>query len=112
MMAQAQPTAVDVDGMRAALPHFEQALTETGSALTNMQSQATTLEGGWTGDAASAFIGALNAWLENCATVKKQLQIVTDKLETLTGAYHQVHTSTTDSASSLRQAISAGLPGF
>lgn len=111
-MAEAQPTTVDVAGMRAALPHFEQALTETGSAFTNMQSQATTLEGGWKGDAASTFISALNTWLENCDTVKKQLQIVTDKLEAQTGTYDRVHTSTTDSASSLQQAISAGLPGF
>ncbi|MGW2637358.1 WXG100 family type VII secretion target [Streptomyces sp. NPDC001348] len=111
-MAEVSPTTVDVEGMRAALPHFEQALTETASAYTNMHDQAITLESNWKGDARSAFVSALNTWLENCDTVKKQLQIVTEKLESLTGEYGRVHTSTTDSATSLQQAIGAGLPGF
>ncbi|MFF4490849.1 WXG100 family type VII secretion target [Streptomyces sp. NPDC001544] len=111
-MAEVSPTTVDVEGMRAALPHFEQALTETGSAFTNMQSQVNTLESTWKGDAGSTFLNALNTWLENCDTVKKQLQIVTEKLESLTGEYGRVHTSTTDAATSLQQAIGAGLPGF
>ncbi|MGW1561914.1 WXG100 family type VII secretion target [Streptomyces sp. NPDC002144] len=110
-MAEVTTTTVDVEGMRAALPHFEQALTETASAFTNMQNQATTLESTWKGDAGSTFVSALNAWLENGNTVKKQLQIVTEKLESLTGEYGRVHTSTTDSAASLQQAIGAGLPG-
>ncbi|MEU8718386.1 WXG100 family type VII secretion target [Streptomyces sp. NPDC048663] len=111
-MAEGTPTRVDVEGMRAALPHFEQALTETASAFSNMQTQASTLESSWHGDARTVFISALNNWLENCDTVKKQLQIVTDKLESLTGAYGTVHANTTDSASTLQQAIAAGLPGF
>ncbi|MCX4428688.1 WXG100 family type VII secretion target [Streptomyces mirabilis] len=111
-MAEGTTTTVDVAGMRAALPHFEQALAETASAFTNMQSQATTLESSWKGDAGSTFISALNTWLEHCDLVKKELQTVTEKLEATTGSYDRVHTSTADSARALQQAVGAGLPGF
>ncbi|CCB73162.1 protein of unknown function [Streptantibioticus cattleyicolor NRRL 8057 = DSM 46488] len=101
--------------MRAAQPHFEQALSEVGRAHSSMQDQATTLESSWTSDsdgAAPAFIGALNTWLENCEKVRQALQVVTDKLEANTGNYQHVQTNTSDVANHMQQAMSAGLPGF
>ncbi|MFE7117559.1 WXG100 family type VII secretion target [Streptomyces sp. NPDC057654] len=103
---------VDITGMRAAQPHFENALSETSQSYSNMQEQAATLEGGWTGDAARSFTNALNQWLENCNIVKQQLQAVTDKLAANTGSYQNVHSTTQDEASTLNSAIGAGLPGF
>ncbi|MEU9348159.1 WXG100 family type VII secretion target [Streptomyces sp. NPDC048278] len=103
---------VDVVGMRAAQPHFETALTETSRVYSSMHDQAMALESSWKGDAAEQFIQALNDWLENCNTVRQQLQIVTDKLAQHTGVYQQVHSDTTDQSRSLTQVVSAGLPGF
>lgn len=105
-------TQVDIAGMKAAQPHFEQALSEVGAAHSNMQDQATTLESSWTGDAARPFIGALNAWLEDCEQVRQALQMVTDKLEANTHSYQNVHTDTSDVAAHMQQAMSAGLPGL
>lgn len=111
-MAQQGMKQVNIDGMKAAMPHFETALSETSRVYSNMSEQAQTLGASWTGDAAKGFIGALNAWLANCNTVRQQLQIVTENLEQNTGGYVQTHTSTTDSAAAIQQAIGAGLPGF
>ncbi|MBY8886055.1 WXG100 family type VII secretion target [Streptomyces sp. PTM05] len=107
-----QSTNVDIAGMKAAQPHFETALSETSRVYSSMQDQAQTLEASWTGDSAQTFVGALNQWLENCNVVKQQLQVVTQKLEANTGNYQRVHTDASDQSSALRQAVSAGLPGF
>jgi WXG100 family type VII secretion target len=111
-MAANGQTNVDIQGMLAALPLFNKALGDTSSAYNGMSEQAQVLEGSWSGDAAQAFIPALNTWLDNCNTVIKQLNIVYEKLEANTGQYEQVHTNTLDSASALKQAMAAGLPGF
>ncbi len=103
---------VDIAGMRAAQPHFETALSETSRVYNSMHEQAITLESTWTGDAAQRFVQALNQWLENCNTVKQQLQVVTDKLAQHTGMYEQVHSDTTDQSNNLAQVVAAGLPGF
>ncbi|MET9530446.1 MULTISPECIES: WXG100 family type VII secretion target [unclassified Streptomyces] len=103
---------VDIAGMRAAQPHFENAVSETTQAYNNMHDQSITLESGWKGDAAVSFSNALNQWLENCNIVRQQLQNVTDKLAANTGSYQNVHSSTHDEATSLNSAIGAGLPGF
>jgi WXG100 family type VII secretion target len=107
-----QQTNVDIAGMLAAQPHFETALAEVGSAYNGMSDQAQVLESSWTGDSASTFIGALNQWLENCNVVKQALQSVTDKLEANTHNYTRVHSDASDSSSAVKQAMSAGLPGF
>jgi WXG100 family type VII secretion target len=106
------PKTGDIDGMKAALPHFESALTETSRAYSSMQDQANTLEGSWTGDAAQTFISALNQWLENCSAIQQALQSVTEKLELNTSGMVQVHSDTTDHASNIQQLMAAGLPGF
>ena len=105
-------TTVDIDGMRAAQPHFEQALSETSTAFQSMEDQRMTLASSWQGDAAMGFAQALDAWLQNCNVVKQQLSIVTEKLAQNTGGYTQVHQNTQDAATVLRNAVSGGLPGF
>ncbi|MEU2778029.1 WXG100 family type VII secretion target [Streptomyces sp. NPDC007162] len=110
-MANSQQS-VDIEGMKRAQPHFETALSETARVYNNMDDQAKTLEGSWTGDAAQSFTTALNQWLENCNTVKQQLKVVTDKLAEHTGLYQQVHSDTLDATQALNNAMGAGLPGF
>ncbi|GAA1909005.1 WXG100 family type VII secretion target [Streptantibioticus ferralitis] len=105
-------TNVDIAGMLAAQPHFEKALGDTTTAYNGMNEQAQTLESSWTGPAAQQFIPALQQWLDNCNTVRAQLQIVYEKLEANTGHYDQVHTQTIDAATAVKQAMAAGLPGF
>ncbi|MET7287431.1 WXG100 family type VII secretion target [Streptomyces sp. NPDC005573] len=105
-------TNVDVSGMRAAQPHFEQALAETSTVYSNMDDQYMTLQGSWTGDSSAAFLGALSSWLENCSAVQKALQGITEKLAANTHSYQSVHAQANDEASALRQAVAAGLPGF
>jgi WXG100 family type VII secretion target len=103
---------VDIAGMKAAYPAFESALTSTKSSHDSMMDQENTLRQSWKGDAANGFLSALDQWLDNCATVQQQLQIVTDKLAEHTGVYEKVHSNTTDTSQSLQQTMSAGLPGF
>lgn len=110
-MAQ-QETQADVAGMLAAQPHFETAVSSTSSAYSAMQDQADTLAASWKGDAAVAFTGAMNDWLEQCNVVKQQLQSVLEKLQANTHQYDQVHGNTVDAATSLKQAVAAGLPGM
>jgi WXG100 family type VII secretion target len=106
------PTQADVAGMLAAQPHFETAVSATSSSYSAMQDQADTLAASWKGDASAAFITALNDWLEQCNIVKQQLQSVLDKLQANTHQYDQVHGNTVDSATAIKQAIAAGLPGM
>jgi hypothetical protein len=54
----------------------------------------------------------MNDWLEQCNIVKQQLQSVLDKLQANTHQYDQVHSNTVDSATAIKQAIAAGLPGM
>jgi WXG100 family type VII secretion target len=108
----ANETSVDIDGMKAALPHFESAVNETTNVHNNMTGQRDALEASWTGDAARQFIPALNQWLDQCLIVKNQLLAVYEKLEQHTGVYHQVVRDTTDAATAVSQAVGAGLPGF
>lgn len=110
-MAGNQPSQVDISGMLAAQPAFENALAETTRTLSSMEDQRATLEASWTGDASTAFINAFNSWLENYNVVKQQLQLVTEKLEANTGNYQRVHSATQDDAHSWAQAVN-GLPGF
>ncbi|MFG2828507.1 WXG100 family type VII secretion target [Streptomyces sp. NPDC048434] len=107
-----QTTNVDIEGMKRALPAFETALSETTRVHNNMQAQAGTLGGTWTGDSAQIFVRALNAWLENCNVVRQELQKVTEKLEAATGNYGHVHANASDASSALQQAVAGGLPGF
>lgn len=111
-MAGNTQTNVDIQGMLAALPNFESALAETMSSYNRMSEQASILESTWTGDAAQVFIPALNGWLDNFATVQQQLKAVYEKLEANTGHYEQIHMKTIDAATTVKQAVSAGLPGF
>lgn len=90
-MAEDRQANVDIAGMRAALPRFETALGDTTSAYRAMSEQAQVLVATWTGDAAQAFIPALNQWLDDCNTVRQQLQLVFEKLEA--GTSHDAATA-------------------
>lgn len=111
-MAGNAQTNVDIQGMLAALPNFEAALSDTTTTYNGISEQAQVLESSWTGEAAQAFIPALNSWLENFAIVQQQLKLVYEKLEANTGHYEQVHSNTVDAATAVKQAMAAGLPGF
>ncbi|MDH6630476.1 WXG100 family type VII secretion target [Streptomyces sp. LBL] len=104
--------AADIEGMQKALPFFADALGDTNQAYGSMSDQQAALAASWRGDAAMGFRNALQQWLENCKKVQEQLQIVTEKLEASTGNYVNIHTDTVDQATEIRNAVSAGLPGF
>ncbi|MEU2743383.1 WXG100 family type VII secretion target [Streptomyces sp. NPDC007095] len=104
--------AADIEGMKKALPFFVDALGDTKRAFGSMSDQEAALAASWRGDAAAGFRSALNLWLENCRKVQDQLAIVTEKLEASTGNYVNIHTDTVDQATEIRNAVSAGLPGF
>ncbi|MFJ9409134.1 WXG100 family type VII secretion target [Streptomyces sp. NPDC101393] len=105
-------TNVDIPGMRSAMPHFEQGLTETRQAGSSMQDQLSTLRGGWTGDAAVGFEQAVTSWIENCNKVHAALNVVFEKLQQTAGKYDNVHSETSDAAASLQGAMAQGLPGL
>ncbi|MGW1506747.1 WXG100 family type VII secretion target [Streptomyces mirabilis] len=106
------PKAADIEGMKKALPFFADALGDTNQAYGSMSDQEAALSATWRGDAAAGFRSALHQWLENCRKVQQQLQIVTEKLEASTGNYVNIHTDTLDQGTEIRNAVSAGLPGF
>ena len=97
-MARRQREQADIEVMKASLLLFENALGRTRRVTTSMREQANTLGGGWTGAAAGDFTAALNAWLDDCATVQRQLEIVTESIRKSTGEHMRARTGPVEPA--------------
>ncbi|NEA68421.1 hypothetical protein [Streptomyces sp. SID12488] len=97
-MARRQREQADIEGMKASLLRLENVLGRTRQVTTSMRDQANTLGADWTGAAAGDFNAALNAWLDDCATVERQLEIVTERLRKSTGEHARALTGTGDGA--------------
>ena len=54
----------------------------------------------------------MDTWLQDFATVRRQLSLMLEKLQANTGGYDKTHQSTTDAASQLRKSMASPLPGF
>ncbi|MEU3795728.1 WXG100 family type VII secretion target [Streptomyces fructofermentans] len=111
-MAVNANTSVSVAGMKSAQGSFQDALDEVNRSYTQMSSQIGTLRSSWTGDASSTFLGAMDAWLQDFATVRSQLNLMYEKLQSSTGAYDSTHQNTNDMAAGVAKGMTQPLPGF
>ncbi|MEU6028854.1 WXG100 family type VII secretion target [Streptomyces tauricus] len=111
-MAANTNTSVDISGMLAAQTSFETAVGDANSTYASMQGQIDGLRTSWSGDAANTYQIAMDSWLADFNTVKTQLSLMLQKLQTNTGTYHTTHEGTSDTATVLAKSMSDPLPGF
>ncbi|MER5525670.1 WXG100 family type VII secretion target [Streptomyces sp. NPDC002677] len=105
-------TQVDIQGMITARGAFQDALEHTTGAYSQMDGQISGLLGSWQGDASNIFHQAMQEWLADFGKVNTALQKMLDQLVANTSLYDNVHNTTTDSATSVRNAVGNGLPNF
>ncbi|WP_327425558.1 WXG100 family type VII secretion target (plasmid) [Streptomyces sp. NBC_01527] len=109
-MAGTPNTSVDVSGMKSAQGSFQDALDEVNKSYTQMSSQISDLQASWTGDASASFLGAMETWLQDFSTVRSQLNLMFEKLQSGTGSYDGLHGETVNIASGVGKGM--GLQGF
>ncbi|MEU6220130.1 hypothetical protein ABZ845_21825 [Streptomyces sp. NPDC047022] len=111
----AQETTVDINGMKAAVPHFESAHSQIHTQYQLMYEHAAQLPSVWSTDESGGqaeFTTALHGWLENCETVQNALKSVIEKLNATIGGYERAHASGAEASSQVKQSVGAPLPGF
>jgi uncharacterized protein YukE len=104
---------VDIEGMKAAQPYFEEAVSDVNHAYTSMSGQRDTLRANWTGEASGIFLNAMQIWLDDCEIVRRQLTLILEKLQANTHINVNTHDETRDAAQQVSASMSASpLPGF
>ncbi|MFC5219725.1 WXG100 family type VII secretion target [Streptomyces coerulescens] len=105
---------VDVEGMRAAQPYFEEAVSDVGNAHASMEGQIQTLIANWTGESRDIYVRAMNDWLTDCALIRSKLEVILEKLRENTGINSNTHEATLDAAIKIDQTMAQPgiLPGF
>jgi ESAT-6 family protein len=103
--------------MQAAQASFQTAIETSTAALNNMTEQQSTLAANWTGETASAFGQALEAWLNDFQTVNTSLQSFLTTMSQNTGVYLTTQDANQQAASSILSDTSAlagtlGLPAL
>jgi len=104
-------TSVDVEGMKVAQGHFQNAVDQVNTSYNNMSQEQANLAANWTGEAASSFGNALQTWLDDLRVVQTQLVTILEKLSTNTGVYANTSANSTQMANSFLQGLH-GLPGL
>jgi WXG100 family type VII secretion target len=101
-------TSVDIEGMKVAQGHFQNAVDQVNTAYNNMSQEQGNLAANWTGEAASSFGNALQTWLADLNVVQTQLVTILEKLSTNTGVY----ANTSENSTQMANAFMQGLPGL
>jgi WXG100 family type VII secretion target len=91
--------------MTAAQGNFQTALDQVNTAYNNMTQQQENLIQNWQGDAAQAFVGAVDKWLEDFGVVRSQLVKMVETLSSNTGVY----SNTTEGSQQMASAFANGL---
>jgi WXG100 family type VII secretion target len=104
-------TSVDLPGMTAAQPTFEQALGMLNTAYSDMSEQQANLAAHWQGETSSAFGAALSAWLDDMHTVRQQLARIVETLAKHTGLYANTQESSQQVATAFQNGMS-GITGL
>jgi WXG100 family type VII secretion target len=112
-MATADPTNVDVPGMKTAAQSFEGKSREISGQEQMVQSTITTLMSTWTGESAAAYGGAMNVFYEECATIVKILHNLSNTVQQSALEYERTHHQATSEATSFKNSVpTGGLSGF
>jgi WXG100 family type VII secretion target len=101
----------------AAQASFQTAIDTAQSLFNSMTEQQTTLAANWTGETASAFGNAVEAWLNDFQTVNTALQGFLTTMNQTTGVYLTTQDANQQAASSILSDTSAlanslGLPAL
>lgn len=110
-----EPLNVDINGMKRAVPHFEDAsrdLANQDHRFTDMYAQ---LRAAWQTDemgGAPDFFQALDDWQANCVEIQKELHTFSARLQENIVKYEQTHQTGAEAGSRLKGHIGSGLPGF
>jgi WXG100 family type VII secretion target len=106
-------TNVDIQGMVAAQSAFQSAVDDTSRTRTQMESQITSLVASWSGDAATAYLGAMTEWMSEYDRVCQALKSMLDTLSSNTGLYAGVHENTQSQAAAVAKSMATpALPAF
>jgi WXG100 family type VII secretion target len=103
--------------MQAAQASFQTAIETCTTLYNNMMEQQSTLAANWTGETASAFGQALEAWLNDFQTVNTALQGFLTTMNQNTGVYLTTQDANQQAASTILSDTSAlagamGLPAL
>jgi WXG100 family type VII secretion target len=100
-------SAVNRQAMATAAQHVESAVTTIRGLQSNMTSYASQLQGGWQGQAASAFGNAYEAFSADFAKVLNALQSIEEKL----AGTHSTYATTEEANTSTVNKIQGMLGG-
>lgn len=107
-----QPNSVTVEGMQRAVTNLDTAKSQATSDRSRIEGELAALNGAWTGEAATTFQQAGQAWLENMQTVIQGLEQLSQAMGQGGQSYQQTHQQTVDSASQAQNAIASVRPGL
>ena len=114
-MTQPGRTDVDVAAMHVAHQELDATRTELDGHVRMFQDEINALMSTWTGAAASGFQSAMRSFEDECASVLKALQQLSQEVESSANEYARAHQQTTDLAGNFGRSVSsatAGLPGL
>ncbi len=105
-----QPTSVTVEGMQRAVSNMDNAKATATSDRSRIEGELGGLRAAWTGEAATVFQQAGQAWLDNMQQIIQGLESLSAAMGQGGQSYQQTHQTTIDASQRAQSAIAGAAP--